>query len=136
MIIEPWNNRNDRGRQICAKNSEAHGAIMPLCVCRRTPHRARSRRGGSRLRSIQEIGAEVGASVSTIDRVKTILEEGSYEQIKALKSKSQMGEGSAVRTVYEQVQQEAIKVKVFERIVLQVQITSPLSSHPGTCMYT
>ena len=35
-------------------------------------------------RSSQEIADEVGVSVPTIDRVKTILEEGSKEQIKAL----------------------------------------------------
>ncbi|MFZ0513497.1 MAG: hypothetical protein WAM14_17960 [Candidatus Nitrosopolaris sp.] len=40
---------------------------------------------------------------------QTILEEGSEDQIKALNSKSQTGEGPGVRTVYEQVKQEAIE---------------------------
>jgi len=36
------------------------------------------------LRSSKEIGDEVGVSASTIDRVKTITEEGSKHQIKAI----------------------------------------------------
>jgi ParB-like chromosome segregation protein Spo0J len=63
-------------------------------------------------RSSQEIGNDVGVSASTIDRVKTILEQGSQEQIAALKQKSQTGSGPGVRTVYEQVQQEKLKTKL------------------------
>jgi len=40
-----------------------------------------------------------------------ILDEGTEEQIKAIKSNSQTGEGPEVRTVYEQVQQEVIKMQ-------------------------
>lgn len=87
--------------------------MVQSCPVRPGTHTAwspKSERRKKSLRSNQEIGNEVGVSSSTIDRVKTILEEGTDEQIKALESKSQMGEGSGVRTVYEQVQQEAIKV--------------------------
>jgi hypothetical protein len=43
---------------------------------------------GPPLRSSQEIGNEVGVSASTIDRVRTIFEEGSEEQISALRERS------------------------------------------------
>jgi hypothetical protein len=48
---------------------------------------------------------------TTIDRVKTILEEGSYEQIKAIKNKSQMGEGPKIRTLYVHVSKKPLKCR-------------------------
>jgi hypothetical protein len=66
------------------------------------------------LKSSKEIGDEVGVSASTVDRVKTIMEQGSPEQIEALKQKSETGEGPGVRTTYEQIQQEKLKKKLHE----------------------
>jgi hypothetical protein len=51
-------------------------------------------------------------STTTLDRVKTILEEGTPEQVEALRNKNETGEGPGVRTVYEQVQQEKQKGKL------------------------
>ena len=45
------------------------------------------------LKSSQEIAAEVGVSASTIDRVRTILVEGSEEQIESLRTKNEKGYG-------------------------------------------
>ena len=60
------------------------------------------------LRSGQELVTEVDVYVS--NRQGEDHPRGSKKQIMALKSNSQMGEGPAVRMVYEQVQQESIKV--------------------------
>jgi hypothetical protein len=83
-------------------------------------------------RSSQEIGNEVGVSASTIDRVRTILEEGSEEQISALRERSQTGEGSGVRTVYEQIQNNKLKTKLVQSssgssssVSLSVPLTRP-----------
>jgi hypothetical protein len=53
-----------------------------------------------------------GVSSSTPDRVSTILDQGTPEQIQALRDKGETGEGLGVRTVYEQVQSEKLKSKL------------------------
>ena len=87
--------------------TEDHGAIMPSASP--DAHRIEPEAGEegapkvkprNRLRSRRLPLQSTGSRPS---------EEESKEQIKALKSKSQMGEGPAVRTVYEQVQQESIE---------------------------
>jgi hypothetical protein len=67
---------------------------------------------GPPLRSSQEIGNDVGVSASTIDRVRTILEEGSEEQKSELRERSQTGEGPGIRTVYAQIQNNKLKTKL------------------------
>ncbi|MGB8934106.1 MAG: hypothetical protein WCC17_03250 [Candidatus Nitrosopolaris sp.] len=62
--------------------------------------------------SSQEIAAEVGVSASTIDRVRTILVEGSEEQIESLRTKNEKGTGPGVRTIYEKVQSDKLKTKL------------------------
>lgn len=59
---------------------------------------------------VQACGVRPGANVGPqpIDSVKTITEEGSKHQIKA---SGESEESRAVRTVYEQFQQEDIKVQ-------------------------
>lgn len=64
------------------------------------------------LKSSQEIAAEVGVSASTIDRVRTILVEGSEEQIESLRTKNEKGTGPGVRTIYEKVQSDKLKTKL------------------------
>ena len=44
----------------------------------------------------QELANEFGVSASTIDRVKTILEQGTAEQIQSLRDKSESGVGPGV----------------------------------------
>ena len=68
------------------------------------------------LKSAQQIADEVGVSSSTIERVRTILEEGSPEQIESLRNKGQQGgEGPGIRTVFSQVQSDKLKSKLEEQ---------------------
>jgi transposase-like protein len=60
----------------------------------------------------QELAEQFGVSSSTLDRVRTILEEGTPEQVQSLREKGETGEGPGVRTVYEQVQSEKLKSKL------------------------
>ena len=60
----------------------------------------------------QELADQFGVSTSTLDRVKTILDQGTPEQIQALREKGETGEGPGVRAVYEQVQSEKLKSKL------------------------
>ena len=53
---------------------------------------------------------QFGVSTSTLDRVKTILDHGTPEQIQSLRDKGETGPG--VRTVFEQVQHEKLKSKL------------------------
>ena len=64
------------------------------------------------LKSNQQLAEEFGVSSSTIDRVRTILDQGTLEQIQSLRNKNETGEGPGVRTVYEQVQSEKLKSKL------------------------
>jgi hypothetical protein len=58
------------------------------------------------------LAGRFGVSSSTPDRVSTILDQGTPEQIQALRDKGETGEGLGVRTVYEQVQSEKLKSKL------------------------
>ena len=60
----------------------------------------------------QELAEQFGVSSSTLDGVKTILDQGTPEQIQSLRDKSETGEGPGVRTMYEQVQQEKLESKL------------------------
>ena len=60
----------------------------------------------------QELAEQFGVSTSTLDRVKTILDQASPEQVESLRNKGETGEGPGVRTVYDQVQQEKLKSKL------------------------
>jgi hypothetical protein len=46
-------------------------------------------------RSADDLGKEFGVSGSTIERVRTILDQATPEQIQALRAKSESGEGQA-----------------------------------------
>jgi len=59
--------------------------------------------------SAQELGKEFGISGSTIDRVRSIMEYGTPEQLQQMRDKSAAGEKPGVRTMYEQVQSERQK---------------------------
>ncbi|MGB6530198.1 MAG: DNA methyltransferase [Candidatus Nitrosopolaris sp.] len=91
---------------------EGHDIASDIGSASRDANRIEDEEDGPPLRSSQEIGNEVGVSASTIDRVRTILEGGSKEQISALRERSQTGEGPGVRTVYEQVQNDKLKTKL------------------------
>jgi hypothetical protein len=91
---------------------EGHDIASDIRFASRDANRIEDEEDGPPLRSSQEIGNEVGVSASTIDRVRTILEGGSKEQISALRERSQTGEGPGVRTVYEQVQNDKLKTKL------------------------
>jgi hypothetical protein len=60
----------------------------------------------------EELAGRFGVSASTLERVNTILQEGSPEQIQALRDKSETGEAPGVRTVFGQVQTEKLKDKL------------------------
>ncbi len=60
----------------------------------------------------EELADRFGVSSSTLDRVSTILDQGTPEQIQSLRDKGETGEGPGVRTVYEQVQSEKLKSKL------------------------
>jgi hypothetical protein len=62
----------------------------------------------------QELAEQFGVSTSTLDRVKTILDEGTPEQVQSLRDKGEKGEGPGVRTVYEAVQSDKLKNKLAE----------------------
>ena len=91
---------------------EGHDIASDIRSASRDANRIEDEEDGPPLRSSQEIGDEVGVSASTIDRVRTILEEGSEEQISALRERSQTGEGPGVRTMYEQVQNDKLTTKL------------------------
>jgi hypothetical protein len=57
----------------------------------------------------EELAQQFGVSTSTLDRVNTILDQGTPEQIQALRDKNETGEGPGVCAVYDQVQQEKLK---------------------------
>ena len=59
----------------------------------------------------EELAEQFGVSSSTLDRVSTILDQGTPEQIQSLRDKGETGEEPGVRTVYEQVQSEKLKSK-------------------------
>ncbi len=63
-------------------------------------------------RSADDLGKEFGVSGSTIERVRTILDQATPEQIQALRAKSESGEGPSVRTMYEQVQSDKLKKRL------------------------
>jgi len=69
-------------------------------------------------KSSEELGKFAGVSHATIERVRTILKEGSEEQIESLRHKSEQrggGSGSGspgIRTVYAQVQSDKLKTKL------------------------
>ncbi|MFZ0221642.1 MAG: ParB/RepB/Spo0J family partition protein [Candidatus Nitrosopolaris sp.] len=69
-------------------------------------------------KSSEELGKFAGVSHGTIERVRTILKEGSEEQIESLRHKSEQGGGGSgsgspgIRTVYAQVQSEKLKTKL------------------------
>jgi hypothetical protein len=63
-------------------------------------------------RSADDLGKEFGVSGSTIERVRTILDQATPEQIQALRAKSESGEGPGVRTMYEQVQSDKLKKRL------------------------
>jgi len=44
--------------------------------------------------------------------VRTILEEGSEEQIESLRNKNEKSSGPGVRTIYEQLQSDKLKTKL------------------------
>jgi len=60
----------------------------------------------------EELAEQFGVSSSTLDRVSTILDQGTPEQIQSLRDKGETGEGPGVRTVYEQVQSEKLESKL------------------------
>ena len=63
-------------------------------------------------RSADDLGKEFGVSGSTIERVRTILDQATPEQIQALRAKSESGEGPGVHTMYEQVQSDKLKKRL------------------------
>ena len=63
-------------------------------------------------RSADDLGKEFGVSGSTIERVRTILDQATPEQIQALRAKSESSEGLGVRTMYEQVQSDKLKKRL------------------------
>ena len=62
--------------------------------------------------SADDLGKEFGVSGSTIERVRTILDQATPEQIQALRAKSESGEGPGVHTMYEQVQSDKLKKRL------------------------
>jgi len=64
------------------------------------------------MKSSQELANEFGVSSSTIERVRTILERATPEQIQGLRHRAETGEGPGVRTVFEQVQTDKLKSKL------------------------
>jgi ParB-like chromosome segregation protein Spo0J len=64
------------------------------------------------MKSSQELANEFGVSSSTIERVRTILEQATPEQIQGLRNRTETGEGPGVRTVFERVQTEKLKSKL------------------------
>ena len=50
------------------------------------------------LKSNQQLAEDFGVSSSTIERVRTILDQGTPEQIQPLRNKNETGEGPGVRT--------------------------------------
>lgn len=65
-----------------------------------------------RSKSSQQLAEEFGVSSSTIERVRTILDQGTPEQIQSLRNKNETSEGPGARTVYEQVQSQKLKSRV------------------------
>lgn len=63
-------------------------------------------------RSSQQLADEFGVSHATIERVRTILEQGTPEQIQSMRDKSESGQRPGVRTMYEQVQDNKLKSKL------------------------
>jgi tRNA G46 methylase TrmB len=102
----------DDGHDITSDIRHDHDITSDMRSVSRDTDRIEDEEDGPPLRSSQEIGNEVGVSASTIDRVRTILEVGSEEQISVLRERSQIGEGPGIRTVYEQIQNDKLKTKL------------------------
>ena len=64
------------------------------------------------LKSSQELAKECGVSSSTIERVRTILEQATPEQIQSIRDKSEAGQRPGVRSVFQQVQTDKLKNKL------------------------
>ena len=64
------------------------------------------------VKSSQQLAEEFGVSSSTIERVRTSLDQATPEQIQSMRDRSEAGEKPGVRTMYEQVQQDKLKSKL------------------------
>lgn len=74
-----------------------------------------------RTRSSHELGREFGVSGSTIERVRSIMEHGTPEQIQSMRDEDGNSKKPGVRTMYEQVQNERIKKELTD----STNVTTP-----------